>query len=378
MKEKELEYFHPYNTDKKYNYRILEKKFSVEKNHYFENDPYYTFLNKASGGQDELAGYIADNFDSWSLWNRYGRNIICFSEDLLLMLDKTDVNDISYDMFHLPYDNFYLSLKSLGLYANSDNQNLIDGVYVHLERTQMESIPKSERDPEIDDEDYEPEYKLLIYFHFVGDFENFVKEKPEEVIFNENIMLSWNYALSFPEYENFITVGDTILHEKNKFSSHVYINNDKVKQEKVESDYEIFVDKTIRVLVNSLLYLSQPNDNLKSKKEYPENLPFNYNRKIHFAKTDKQKKKIEKKINETGFSKILYFKNNYNKSINEFNNSNIKSSHWRRGHWRKQPFGKDLKKNKMVWIKPVLINKTDESTLHKGHVYIVENNTTNN
>jgi hypothetical protein len=374
MKEEDLQYFHPYRTDKKHNYRVLEKKNQIDND--YENDPYYEFINQVSKGNEELAGYIFDDFSSWSSWNRMGRNIFSFSNDLLLMLEKTDVNDISFDMFSLPYDNFYLSLKSLELYANSENRNLIDGVYIHLEKSEMEAIPKSERYPKMGDEYYEPEYKLLIYFHFVGDFDDFIKDKPDEVIFDEDIMLSWNYALSFPKYEDFITVGDTIDQEIEKFESQVYRNfpNNENKREKISSEYKVFIDKTIRVLINSLLFLSQPKEKLTSEQKYPKDLPFNFNRKLNFAKTKKQKEKIEKKINETGFSKILYFGNSENRNINEFNESHRKTLHWRRGHWRKQPFGKDLQSNRLIWIKPVLINKTEENILPKGHVYDVNNN----
>ena len=189
-------------------------------------------------------------------------------------------------------------------------------------------------------------------------------------------MLSWRYDLSFPEYEDYITVGDAIEIEIDKFKSQVYqsLETDKTKRNKVSNEYKEFVDSTIRVLINSLLYLSQPKENLISKEEFPKKLPFNYNRKLKFAKTEKERKKIEKNINETGFSKIFYFGNTDDRNINEYNESHRKSLHWRRGHWRKQPFGKGLKKFRMIWIKPVLINKSEENISPKGHVYIVENN----
>lgn len=376
MKEEKLQYFYPYQTDKKYNYRALEKTFQVDEHYDYENDPYYGFLNRVSNGSQELAGYIANDLSSWTLWNRMGRNIFSFSKDLLLMLEKTDVDDISFDMFNLPYDNFYLSLRSLGIYANDNEKNPIDGVYVHLERSEMEATPIEEREKEMDEEYYEPEFKFLIYFYFVGDFEEFVKNNPDEVIFDEELKLSWNYALSFPSYEDYITVGDSIEYEIGKFEHQVFKNfaEDENKRVKISKEYRNFVQNTIRVSINSLLYLSQPKEQLITEQKYPKDLPFNFNRKLRFAKTDKQKKKIKKKINETGFSKILYFGNTSKKNIYEFNESHRKSLHWRRGHWRKQPFGKGLKKNRMIWIKPVLINKTDEDILPKGHVYIVENN----
>ncbi|MGQ2981859.1 hypothetical protein [Flavobacterium sp.] len=369
MKETELEYYYPYRIDKAHSYRALNN--SINEN--FDEERYYSFFSRISGGVDEVDGYFQNDFSSWSLWKNSGRNIFSFSSDLLLMLEKTDVDDISYDMFSLPYDNFYLSLKGLGLYADSEQEINIDGVYVHLERMEMEAIPKSKRNPDISDDDYQPEYKLLIYFHFVGDFEKIVKARPDDLVFDEEILLSWSYALSFATDEQFLTVGDAIKHEIKKFEGQLWANfpDNAEKQKNLLNYYKSFVDQTVRVLVNSLLYLSQPREKLDIEKEYPANLPFNFNRKLNFAKTNNTKNKIEKKINETGFSKILFFGRNENRNINEYTDYHKKSIHWRRGHWRKQPYGEGLQKNRMVWIRPVLINKA-EGEVPKGHVYDVQ------
>jgi hypothetical protein len=368
MKEKELEYYYPYRIDKTYSYRALQNDINT----YYDEERFNSFFDRLSGGNDAIYGYFSNDFSSWSLWNRSGRNIFSFSSDLLFMLEKTDVDDISYDMFSLPYDNFYLSLKGLSLYADSKKEINIDGVYVHLERMEMEAIPKSKRNQEIDDEYYEPEYRLLIYFHFVGDFEKIVKTKPDDLVFDEDILLSWSYALSFPANEEYLTVGDAIKQEIEKFEGQLWSNfpNNAEKQKNLWDYYKSFVDKTIRVLVNSLLYLSQPKEKLVTEKEFPSNLPFNFNRKLNFAKTNNAKNKIEKKINETGFSKILFFGGNEHRDVNEYTEYHKKSIHWRRGHWRKQPYGEGLQKKRMIWIRPVLINK-ESNEVPKGHVYDV-------
>jgi hypothetical protein len=35
-------------------------------------------------------------------------------------------------------------------------------------------------------------------------------------------------------------------------------------------------------------------------------------------------------------------------------------THWRRGHWRNQPYGKGLAQTRLTWIRPVIVNKSDE------------------
>ena len=78
----------------------------------------------------------------------------------------------------------------------------------------------------------------------------------------------------------------------------------------------------------------------------------------------KETEKIEKKIAETGFSKIHYVGNSFKKRSQVSDNSSlILSSHWRRGHWRNQRFGE-----KLIWIKPVIVNKS-LGTPQKGHIY---------
>jgi len=376
MKEKELDYYYPYKADKIHNYRTLQNRINSENYYDFEEDPFYAFIDRISDGIDAVGGYYSNDFSNWSLWNRLGRNIFSFSSDLLLMLEKTDVDNISYDMFSLPYDNFYLSFRGLDLHEDSELKNNIDGVYVHLERSEMQVIPKSQRDPDMDDEYYDPEYKLLIYFHFAGDFDETVKVKHADLVFNEDILMSWSYALSFPADEDYITVGDAIQQEIKKFERQLLINfpTNVEKQRRLFDYYKSFVDKTVRVLVNSLLYLSQPREKLPVTTDYPDNLPHNFNRKLNSAKTTKEKRKIAKKISETGFSKILFLGNNEQSNKNEYTDYQRKSMHWRRGHWRKQPYSDSLEKNRMIWIRPVLVNKADDDSLPKGHVYDVRNN----
>lgn len=379
MKEQELEYYYPYQIDKKYSYRHAYSQIYNNKDQYdFNNEYYHDFFKRLSSNDEKLAGFFSDDFSHWTSWHQKGRNIFSFSEELLSMLVKTDVDNITFDMFHLPYDNFFLSLKPLGLFFDSEEENLIEGVYVHLERSEMESTPESERDSNMNDDYYEPEYNLLIYLNFVGNIENVIRERPDKVVFQdgEDILLNWSYKLAFPTYEDFTSVGEAIKKELEEFKAEIpknILNNDQLSIE-VFNDYKAFVDKTIRVLINSLLFLSQPKDKIDKKEEYPINLPFNFNRKFSFSKTSKEKQKIDRKINESGFSKIDFIGfSDYKRNNNTEKGLGSKSTHWRRGHWRNQPYGIGLENKRVIWIKPTLINKDNNDSDIKGHIYDVKN-----
>lgn len=379
MKEQELEYYYPYQIDKKHSYKHANSQINNIKDPYYFNDEfYYDFLKRLSGNDEKLAGYFSDDFSHWTSWYQAGRNIFSFSGELLSMLVKTDVDNITFNMFHLPYDIFFLSLKPLGLFFDSKQENLIEGVYVHLERSEMESTPESKRDSNMDDDFYEPEYNLLIYLNFVGDIENAIRKQPDKVVFQdgEEILLNWSYKLAFPTYEDFTTVGDAIKNELKEFEVEIPKNilNDEQLSAEVLNDYKAFVDKTIRVVINSLLFLSQSKEKIDKKKEYPINLPFNFNRKLSFSKTSKEKKKIGKKINESGFSKIDFIGfSDYKRNNNTEKGFGSKSTHWRRGHWRNQQYGIGRESKRVIWIKPTLINKDNNDSNIKGHVYDVKN-----
>ena len=170
--------------------------------------------------------------------------------------------------------------------------------------------------------------------------------------------------------------GIGILKSKEMFKSSFFPEN-KTELENIHLDaynrHIKFIEKTCRVLVNSLLYLSLPKENKDIQTKFPKDLPHNFNRKLAFAKTEKQNKKIKKKIIETGFSKIQYVGLSFSNNKKNVENSGIElSPHWRRGHWRNQAFGTNLKKNKLIWIKPTIVNK-DIGNPEKGHVYEIKN-----
>lgn len=382
MKETELKYFFPYEIEKKYHFRDKLKNrdaFLDEmggKNEYFYKDDanygYRRNRDHLSLLECSINDYIVqDLFLNWERWFMKGRNIYSFSNDLLKMLNHTNVDDVTYESFNLPYDNFYLSLRPLELKLTKDSKKIIDGVYIEIDRMSMEKTVDSKGNEFWND--------YAISFHFAGDFEDYII-KYHDKIWNDSGsggQIFWGFAFYFSIKEGIITVSDAIKDWQSVKEYALFPeNNEDITNEHLDilNYYRHLVKSTYKIVVNCMLYLSMFKNDKDIEFRYTDDLPLNLNKKLHFAKTEKEITKIEKRISETGFSKIHYVGNSYKKTSNaSTDNSNLSlSPHWRRGHWRNQRFGKKLFEKKLIWIKPVIVNK-NLGNPQKGHVYEIKN-----
>jgi hypothetical protein len=378
MKDSELKYYYPYSFDKKFNLREKLKNrdaFLDElwgKNEYFYKDEgnygYTRNRQHLSLLQCSINDYIALEYFDWERWFKNGRNIFSFSKELLEMLNHTDVREITFESFQLPYDNFYISLRPLQLKVSADSDKIIEGVYVSIDRLAMQ------KNSEEDSEDYED---FAISFHFVGDFEEFIHKYHDKVWndFGSGGQSFWSYAFFFNKRRNIVKIIDAINDWKDVYSHSLF------PEEAEETNdghldlfnlYLKFVDSTCIILVNCLLYLSMPQEDKDIETKYTDDLPFNFNKKLSLAKSKNEKAKIESKISASGFSKIQYVGKSYaRQQINQNGTTGTVAPHWRRGHWRNQRFGEKLTSKKIVWIKPVIVNQEKGEPV-KGHVYEVD------
>lgn len=380
MKESELLYFYPYYIDRKYNFRgimsdgrILEK-YEPKYERILEDG---NIISKIKDYQKNIKiitknKYIRENFRSWVSWYKGGRNIFSFSKELLQLLEKTDVNDITYQSFHLPFDNFYISLRPLEIPVSKDSNKIVEGVYVSIDRLAMKKS---------DPEDNTSDFLFAISFDFVGDFEEFKMKYHDKIWDSAGDGIGgvnfWQYAFYFIENDNekILTIEDAIKDVKEIFKfSYFPENKDELINIHLDAyNYQLdFIEKTCRVLVNCLLYLSLPRESLDINKNYPSDLPYNFNKKLSFAKSDNTKKKIENKISNYGYSKINFVGNSFKnlKNQNKITNGEL-PTHWRRGHWRNQLYGENHKVSKLIWIKPTIVNK-HKGDATKGHIYTTE------
>lgn len=384
MTEKELSYFFPYKVDKENNFRYFINKrdeFIRKFIPNYDGTNVQEFLeNKSSLSEAEKYDflYLLENFGNWSWWFEHGKNIFSFSEDLLTMLEKSDVSEVTPDYFHLPYDIFYISLKPLNLKISKHSDAIIEGVYVdHNYWNPMGEHPEGFCD---------------LSFHFVGDFKQIyldfipnVKSRHPYYIdkiekFDESPLGSyWNVWFWFEKGEGRENVKQAVDYFLQGLREEIFPKDNETEVTDFDLDfYNSTVEllkNTINLVINCMLYLSQPKEKIDIEEKYPSNLPNNFDKKIKFAKTVKEQKKLDEKIEKLGFTKVKYLGQAFRRdNQNLFSNSSVQS-HWRRGHWRNQKYGEKLSLRKTIWIMPTIVNQ-EKGQPKKGHIYDIDEKTT--
>lgn len=388
MTEQELLYYFPYKMDKQHKFRtyandITHNSFVKRFVPNYDGTNVQEFIyNKSTLTNDEIHDfeYLYGNFRHWREWFQNGQNIFSFSKELLQLLDKTDVSDVKPELFKPPYDVFYLDLKSINLRLSKNSDAIIEGVYID------HNILNGNGE--------HPEGYCDLSFYFVGDFkETFLKyistvKSSTQPFLNNNYVDEmplgdfWNIYLWFEKSEKRETVKEALDYFLRNLKDEIFVTN-KTPEQITDFDLEFYSDTleliegTINLTVNCLLYLSQPKEKLDIEKKFPTSLPGNFENKFSFGKTEKEKRKINEKIERAGFTKINFVGQAFKRRFNETVNSGPSvQPHWRRGHWRNQKFGEKLKESKLIWIMPTIVNNEISKSIN-GHLYEVQDKAKN-
>ncbi|GEM_PF-1007518 len=383
----ELFNFFPYKIDKEHNFRpfandITHNSFRKRFIPNYDGTNTQEFLYKKSGlTLDKIHDYeyLYGNFALWCDWYKHGRNIFSFSKELLQLLDKTDVNDIKPELFKPPYEIFYLDLKPLNLKLSKNSDAIIEGVYID------HNIWNGYGE--------HPEGYCDLSFRFVGDFkDNFLKyittvKSSTQPFTNDNYVDEiplgdfWNIFLWFEKSEKRETVKEALDYFLKNLKDEIFVTN-KTPEQISDFDLDFYsdtielIERTLSLVINCLLYLSQPKDKLDIERKLPTGLPGNFEKKLSFAKTEKDKKKVNEKIEQAGFTKINFVGKSFRRQNKEIkSNDSTVLPHWRRGHWRNQRFGEELQESKLVWIMPTIVNSEIGKPV-KGHLYYAEEDST--
>jgi hypothetical protein len=370
MNEQELYYYYPYRIDKERNLRrwISDKEGYIgqvlgQLQWHYENGQHTTRRQEINFSEEEKRdNYLKfTEFLHWHDWFTAGQNIFSFTSDLLEMLDRTDVDQISIDSIRLPYGYFYISLLPLRLELDKGTHEIVEGVFVSSN----------------------PHFKnghSRLEFQFAGSFTEAYRQcvKPGiPGVYKGNF---WDFSLDFDEKTQITTIGKSLQDEIEFWKLEIFSDDEPetVGQEITDNRRDFynkkvqFSERIIKLVINCLLYLSLPKDQQDIKTEYPHSLPFNFNKKLSFGKTRKEREQIGEKIKSSGYSKINFVGTTYKRPVQQQSESTYQTaSHWRRGHWRNQPFGQGLKEKKLIWIQPTLVGK-DATGGIKGHLYNVE------
>lgn len=121
----------------------------------------------------------------------------------------------------------------------------------------------------------------------------------------------------------------------------------------------------LQLVVNSLLFLVSPDNDTVS--EFPESAPKKLTKQACSSNL-KEATRAESKLAALGYNKIHITGRSFKNAFSNNKTGQQKKSHWRKGHWRNQPYGENLQLRKLIWIKPVIINKSEDDEVN-GNVY---------
>ena len=328
------------------------------KNEYFYKDEanygYHRNTENFTLDQRLEREYLWSDFGLWITWQKAGKNIFDFSEGLLEMLKETDVSDTDIEQIKLPYPSFYIDISKAKIPFAKDCKSLIEGVYISDEIN-------NEKDEDLT-------YERVITFDFTGKYIEYFKDINTNLY--SHVRGFHSYSLYLDKPDKIFKVGEAIISAKGMFVNTQACDdrddNAKIDLYKVHSE---FIERTIKLVVNCLLYLT-----LKDKELYESfasDLPIHLKSKLGKANTKKRKEVALSDIKNSGFTKIKYV----GASIKPLHKYDLATGqvppHWRRGHWRNQKYGEQFSLSKLIWIIPTIVNK-DIGEPRKGHIYTIE------
>nr|WP_169605362.1 hypothetical protein [Microscilla sp. PRE1] len=314
-------------------------------------------------------------------FHRNGRNIFSLSPFLITLLNKTDVGNVRFEDVKLPYNSIYLhfgSLESIELPVDHiehkhdipyqlqdlDKRYYLDGAFVTRNK----------------------DFSLEIQLTFIDDKDNFNERIG---IINDFRFPMVKFTLDFNEWDqenqslkmidgatfdnSTICFYDTWDPEGDaseiKYSEmHELLKKpDDFEYESEFQEYDLF-DRSLSLIVNSLCYLNYVDNDVEVLTTPPQTTELL--KALQQTNKKREHQKLKEKLAKHSYSKIHYFGSKVESEYRVTATGIELESHWRRGHWRNQPFGQELQKRKLIWIKPTIVRK-DKGNTKTGHVYDV-------
>lgn len=305
-----------------------------------------------------------------------GRQIMEFPDQLVALLGKTDIDDISLENIRLPYAAQYLSFVPQA-HLELEPGWLVDGAYVE------------QRGPS-------------------GDLRFTITASPVD----RSLVQNW-YLFPEPTYtQDFIeryrtmdlgTAIDTVLAEK-LADLKPYIDGEGAKSTdaiidqanqargvvpgdvelvNVSSELALVRDDVTRqrhpvykaalqLVVNALCYLAAYPDDIDAV--WPEGTPQSLRDKAQHGQ-GKEVAKAKSKLASLGYVPVHICGRALADQLVAQQQAKSApggpSTHWRRGHWRNQVFGPARSLRKLIWVMPVVVGAKPSEEPESGHIYLV-------
>ena len=294
------------------------------------------------------------------------RQIFSFDRVLADALSRTDVSEIPWEAIKLPYERLYIHFGTCLTESQlcQDREYRIDGAYVNHFSDSM--IP-------------ELAHRDVLEITFTGRLYNYT--------YDEIMGIAPEWAiLSDPEYGCVLaggkgtTIGDALqqgtaasLMFYDRMDETIYRNSflcaqkfhilpDSTKDTPFRDRYlrsERLVAEALPLLINCLFYLAYSYP--ATAPSYPPDAPRTLTRKIESTTSDNKQRVLSEEMERLGYTKIHFVSHaGITKDPPLSETGKTIRSHWRRGHWRLQRYGTGLVQLKLLWIKPTIVNASDE------------------
>lgn len=319
-----------------------------------------------------------------------GRNIFEITPFLRQLLENTDVGNIRFNDFKLPYKTVYFHFgtieeleypveyyeekfdaylaKTFNFKTDEEEDDyyrnkkyLLDGAFVSITKENCIDIQLCFKDP---NDNFTKSISLVNdhrfpTFDFTLSFGKWNKEEgkikyDDETTFNES-------TITFCDYWDAKAVIGEIGYEKLS-----RLTNEPNNCYESEWKEYVLMDKALKLIVNCICYLSIKEEDVElfaTDEQANELLE-----EIHKTKKPQLRNKLIQKLSKFSYSKVHLLGHKLKKDYDSQGDNYELEPHWRRGHWRNQPFGKGLSEKKLIWIKPTIVRK-DKGEPKKGHVY---------
>lgn len=296
-----------------------------------------------------------------------GKQIFDLGDNLVDMLDQTDIKDATLENWHSIYDSFFIRFGKR------------DDIKVAWETND-----------ETGEQTFEYLDGAFIAITPTDNNKNIIKIGLSTVLEDGKGVLMPNFYIDINEEEQYLPAEEAIekalqrrvneikcdstLDKSDEFS----VALSEARIERIEESFEM-MRYALKLVVNSMFYLESID--AKSLSLRPgRNIDVKLESDWLNAKRDKNENKmhsLRKRISKNGYN-FVYFAG-HDISIeglpSKGDETKDVATHWRRGHWRNQPYGEKNSLVKRIWLKPRLINAKNEEKEIPGHIYVHKGST---
>jgi hypothetical protein len=282
-----------------------------------------------------------------------GRQIFDLSDNLVEMLNHTDVRGITLTDWQSPYDCFFVRFgkqEDLSAPFGDDMREYIDGAFI--------AVTPASSDPDNSSKRIKIGFTTvksngegsLIHGHYVD-------LTPQEA------MLPIDQAMDEAHKRRVLEISSQKDPEN-------MIGLTEARVESIDEHFDL-LKKASKLLVNAIFYIETIGDNKKLSpgRDTPPVLHSEWHNKPMASR-----RKVTQKLTKNGYGLVYLVGREFDGAPSP-SGSGTKKTHWVRGHFRQQPHGKGRLLRKVLWIKPHVSGTKGDISEADGHIYVTSNDT---